>query len=826
MMAFSVSGAAFWRALRTTAVAAVAVSALGLSNLQVYLAAGPLDPQVPEFYTSANVVVYADERAHAAGISPGDRIDYSLMPTDDRFGSPSDGLRAPPPGKSVSYVIEHNGRRHTVTFAGVTFGGKQHTVTLPTATYDIRSRSAWFSGFKRAFFMMTPREAAILVLILLASVLALIRPSGLTIGLFLLAAPYGAVIPYQYAFLPPRGYAALMVLSDILVGLGAIGLLALALYIDPRRHVRSSKVIASGALLLAVIVGPLAISDVSEIMVGTRPEWPLAGWASLLALLFCYIAAIALLLQLAATTRAPRILRVVAVLLATIAITLLLGPMRIIDNSWYVANLPTVVFSRELWPDRGMPLWLAYPFEFFMPMSIARPFALLVAFYLVIRSKIVDTGPVLTRMVAYVIIASVIIALFALFNIVFTQVNPGYALLAPLEIFLALAIGYRVSGLRDLAGCLSLATVDAWNFWAKGQVRDERDALTHSLHLAERTRQKGLIAEVRAQIAFNSWCNGDEAEFERNADALMRLLGNNTMRGIRGFALAATSDVDELRFEDTDLPEWNARAALLRCARTKDAARAQQYAADALTSAELAGLASLQVLALVAIAESRSEQRDVALERAHAIACDAGWPALSKSILALRANGRNIGILESFVDVRLRKSRPARPMFEVSFFNAELYQNSVPVSLAEKELELLLAVASARAGVNNSDLIDDLWPESDGDAARATLRVCLHRLRKKSGDARIVTRVGKGYVLHPWADVDLWRFQSTIAKCRETGGREGASELRDLCDALRAGEWRRATLGEWFYRFERVLSRKLDEAERLLGDAVARGARA
>jgi hypothetical protein len=45
------------------------------------------------------------------------------------------------------------------------------------------------------------------------------------------------------------------------------------------------------------------------------------------------------------------------------------------------------------------------------------------------------------------------------------------------------------------------------------------------------------------------------------------------------------------------------------------------------------------------------------------------------------------------------------------------------------------------------------------------------------------------------ADVDLWRFQSLVAMCRKNGGRKGAVELRDLCDALRAGEWRRATLG-------------------------------
>jgi len=59
-------------------------------------------------------------------------------------------------------------------------------------------------------------------------------------------------------------------------------------------------------------------------------------------------------------------------------------------------------------------------------------------------------------------------------------------------------------------------------------------------------------------------------------------------------------------------------------------------------------------------------------------------------------------------------------------------------------------------------------------------------------------------------------FNRSSQMRRNSGGRKGAVELRDLCDALRAGKWRRATLGEWFYRFEQMLNQKLDEAERLL----------
>jgi hypothetical protein len=798
-------GDAVRRVLRMAAIAAIAFAALGLW-LQVFVAATPLDG-VADFSTSANVVLMPDKRARAAGIAWYDRIDYSLMPIDQRYGDYQDGLRAPPVGKPVPYVVEHRGRRHIVTLAAL----RDNPQSRPSPFIVL------------ILLVVSAYGAIFLVLILLGSALTLMRPTGLAMAFLLFVAQYGALMPQAYYFLPPLGYAVCMIVCDILAGLGPIGFLALALYLDPRRRIRSRQVIGAGALLLATIVVPIAASDVFELMIGTRPSWPIAGWVSFSVVWFCYLAGIVLLLKLAASTSAAHILRLLAALLATIGAAMLFGLIMIESNSWYFANLPAAVINRWLLPDRWnvLPLWWSIPYQL---LILLKPLGLLVAFYLIVRSKIVDIGPVLSRMVVYVLVVLLVVTGFTFANVLFAKAFPGYTLLIPFEIFAALAIGYWVSGLRDLAGCLSLASVDAWNSWAKGNAREERDALTHALRLAERTRRPGVISEVRAQIAFSSWRDGDDAEFERNADALVRLLKKRSLPGLRAFALAATSDEDELHSKSGDLPEWIARAALLRCARTNDAARAQRHATDAMVSADSAGLASLQVLASIAVAETRSDLRDVSLERAHAISRDAGWPALSKSILALRANARDIGILQPFVEVRLRKSRPGRPMFEVSFFNAELRQNGTRIPLAENELELLLAVASSPAGLKDIDLIDDLWPESDGDAARNAFRVCLHRLRKKSGDARIVTRVGKGYVVHPWADVDLWRFQSLVATCRESGGRKGATEVRELCDALRAGERRRGSLGEWFYRFEQVLTRKLDEAERLIDRASTRGA--
>jgi hypothetical protein len=858
MIAIPVSGAVVRRALRTFAVVAVAVTALGLSLPSALMTTKSLAPGRFGFWTRANVVVYVrNASAEEAGIYAGDRIDYSRMASSERYGTWQDGLRLPPVGKTVSFVVDRLGKRH---------------ISVLTA-----QAVDWSSVLAPGLPTLTALKATFIVLILLGSALFLIRPTMLTLAFFLFVVAFDVPFPLMYFFLPPSGYAAVVVLSDSFVGLGAIGFLLLALNLDARRQVRSGAAVWGAAALFAIIVVPLAISDVFEIALGTRPAWPLAGWASFMALWFCYVAGFVLLIQLAVNAAAPRIVRLLATLLATIGALTILGNTFTSETSWwYFVNLPTALANRPPigsalgGASLGWQLTLHLVFAGAVSYAVIRaasfrtvslflrvasyagltlltvaiflqdilgyfnnvinaitlwPLAYLVAFYAIVRARVADTGPVFSRVVAYVIVALLAIAAFALINLVFAPQLPNYTLVVPLEILAAIFIGYWASGLRDLAGSLSLACVDAWNAWAKGRVREERDAFAQALGLAERTRRQPLVAEVRAQIAFSAWRDGDDAEFERNIGALQRLLGARSMRGLWGFAEAATSGNDELHFQQDDLDEWKARAALVLCARTNDGALAQRLAADALETSYRAGSPSMQLLASVAVAETCPDKRNPSLERAQAIARDAGWPALSKSILALRANSRDIGILQSFVDVRLRKSRKSRPMFEVSFFNAELYQNGTRLSLSEKQLELLLAVASTPTGINDSDLIDALWPESEGDAARNSFRVCLHGLRKSAGDARIITRIGKGYAVHPWADVDLWRFQSLLSTCRESAGRAGARELSDMCDALRAAEGRRATLGGWFYRFEQMLSRKLDEAERVLSREAAHGAK-
>ena len=237
MSAIAVSGEAVRRGLRTTAFVAVTVAALGFSLPNLLESTNPLALGTFGFLTNANVVGYAGQRAKAAGISAGDHIDYFLMRPNERYGNPQDGLREPPAGRTVSFVVERHDRTHVVKLAATAID--------------------WRADWNTSTFLLqvTAQKAIFLVLVMLALALLLIRPERLTAAFFLFVTGNG-VMPLMYSFLPVGGYAAVMVADDILAGLGVIGFLGLALYLNPKHQVPSRLVVSIGALLLASVVVP------------------------------------------------------------------------------------------------------------------------------------------------------------------------------------------------------------------------------------------------------------------------------------------------------------------------------------------------------------------------------------------------------------------------------------------------------------------------------------------------------------------------------------------------------------------------------------------
>lgn len=131
-----------------------------------------------------------------------------------------------------------------------------------------------------------------------------------------------------------------------------------------------------------------------------------------------------------------------------------------------------------------------------------------------------------------------------------------------------------------------------------------------------------------------------------------------------------------------------------------------------------------------------------------------GWQPKVMAPLALLALGHGIEIDYVQKLIRLRGLKPIGPALEL-----EAWPWSVRISMMgglrveglptparpglrtpQKPIELVLAiVALGDQGVDESSVCDALWPDADGDAARRSLDVTLHRARRLFANPDVVT---------------------------------------------------------------------------------------
>ncbi|MET0595721.1 MAG: hypothetical protein ABW133_23690 [Polyangiaceae bacterium] len=133
---------------------------------------------------------------------------------------------------------------------------------------------------------------------------------------------------------------------------------------------------------------------------------------------------------------------------------------------------------------------------------------------------------------------------------------------------------------------------------------------------------------------------------------------------------------------------------------------------------------------------------------------------------------------------------------------------------------LLALIALGGRGVRDTELMDALWPDKEGDAGRRVFDTTLHRLRRQLGSDDVVRLVDRRVHLDArrcW--VDLWAFDHAVEEIeRCIAERAPASALVPLGQklvalyrgALFAGEdesWLRRPRQQWAARFRRAVER-------------------
>jgi len=112
-----------------------------------------------------------------------------------------------------------------------------------------------------------------------------------------------------------------------------------------------------------------------------------------------------------------------------------------------------------------------------------------------------------------------------------------------------------------------------------------------------------------------------------------------------------------------------------------------------------------------------------------------------------------------------------------------------PVRAPRAPLALLKAIiAFGSAGVKEDQLVDALWPETDGDTAHQTFKTTLHRLRQLLGDERALqVREGRVTLDQQYCWVDAYAFEFLLEKAERLLG-ENQEAIGSSVVAVRLAE--------------------------------------
>jgi DNA-binding SARP family transcriptional activator len=296
---------------------------------------------------------------------------------------------------------------------------------------------------------------------------------------------------------------------------------------------------------------------------------------------------------------------------------------------------------------------------------------------------------------------------------------------------------------------------------------------------------------------------------------------------VRGFAyFTATARGRSEEPHDADLLKWVACGRMIAAASAQQSTQAIKHARAAVTAAQQYRAPFIECLAFVTLANFDDLHFDEHMSRALDAAKRCTSQALHAAVEAIAQRRSDQGMLSAFM-MRLQRERVERvPLLEIGLTDGSVRCAGRTVTLSERELALLVALALRRETVPRARLADLLWPELDEYAARNSLSVCLHRLRQHLGNDQAILRTKDGYALHDDVRVDLWEIDRAVSILRSRPALADSERtlLESLYEKVRSRRPERMAQWEWFEPTERRIGElRLEVAHRLASDALSHG---
>jgi hypothetical protein len=707
------------------------------------------------------------EYSNRKPLKVGDVIDWRALPFSQRYDTGEFGRMART-GTVVAFPVIRDGVR----------------LRIPLRSEYRKER---FGGGGE-WWLYALKKSAEFFIVLLTSALVLIRPTRLSWLFFLYAIALAADEGFFWSFLPAPAFTAMSLFAGILALSAPPSMLTLfALELPSTRSDTRWRSLQRIIPYLFAIFSALVVALIVREHFAIRP----GAWVPNVTIAFgafMWILSVGILLSDMTDARRQRA-RALSWACAALAGAALCYAYI------YVAALIAPAFN-------------SYPNHWGL-VSLLLSLAAMLA---IVRGRIIELRFVITRAALSAGIGFFIVGTFALVNLAFAAQIAHFAYVVPIEIVVAVLLGFRLGGLQDVSAALNLANVDAADARMQGNRVLERESLTRALARAERTRNPRLVAMVRAHAAFGSWLAGDDEEFEHQMTALESLACAKTMRGVQRFLTCRNGAPVPDPPERGEPPEWTAKTEIVACGETADAVQAKRHATLAFGAAQASADVLLQVLAGVALAEFDSTQRERLYEQAQERCGIAGANVLKTSVQAVAMGKQHLGMLDAFINKHLRAQRTQRPTLEICFADTTVKAWGVPIELRPRELALLLLVAETPRGASFDELSDRLWPDLDGDAARNVLRVTLHRLRKSLGDDAAIARNGSRYRLRDGVVVDIWSLRKLLDTIDRSASLppQQRVQLDAALEMLRNG--RRTRPGqEWFFPIEQTIEQITNE---------------
>ncbi len=234
--------------------------------------------------------------------------------------------------------------------------------------------------------------------------------------------------------------------------------------------------------------------------------------------------------------------------------------------------------------------------------------------------------------------------------------------------------------------------------------------------------------------------------------------------------------------------------------------------------------------ALVRVAHALvpSSDRGGLLAEALAYAQQTQAPQLVADVQAIAAGKKASGPLASLQRL-IEESTLLQGMrvLRVSIVDGSVTRGHTALPVRAREFEILALLALSSTALSVEDICDAVWPEADSEAALASLRMSVHRLRKQLGDSDAIPRVPQGYRAGAVVACDIVEAERTIAACGRfvALGEYERARLRELFEVFTAPALSACSRFAWYDRIETRIAGIRHSLGVVLGrDALDRGA--